>query len=144
MRKGFLIYREMRKYFHILYMRRPLVIYDFATAPLWISLYTRKIWFSFYQCTVYSLRSGAQSCQHILAVCLPADGRGTRARDTRRKIRYFTVFFTLKLKLSSENFGYLNINLELFKKRSYTLFYRDLEPFLNGAIQLFKRGYWVI
>jgi hypothetical protein len=31
-RKGFLIYEEMRKYFP--YMRRPLVIYDFATAPL--------------------------------------------------------------------------------------------------------------
>ncbi len=29
------------------YMRRPLVIYDLATAPLWISLYMRKIWFSF-------------------------------------------------------------------------------------------------
>ncbi len=29
------------------YMRRPLVIYDFATAPFWISLYMRKIWFSF-------------------------------------------------------------------------------------------------
>ncbi len=28
-------------------MRRPLVIYDFATAPFWISLYLRKIWFSF-------------------------------------------------------------------------------------------------
>jgi hypothetical protein len=32
MRKGFLIYEEMRKYFPI--MRRSLVIYDFATAPL--------------------------------------------------------------------------------------------------------------
>jgi hypothetical protein len=32
-----LIYEEMRKYFPI-HMRRPLVIYDFATAPLWISL----------------------------------------------------------------------------------------------------------
>ncbi len=30
MRKGFLIYEEMRKYF---LTRRPLVIYDFATAP---------------------------------------------------------------------------------------------------------------
>ncbi len=29
------------------YMRRPLVIYDFATAPLWISFYMRKILFSF-------------------------------------------------------------------------------------------------
>jgi hypothetical protein len=32
MRKGFLIYEEMRNI--SLYMRRPLVIYDFATAPL--------------------------------------------------------------------------------------------------------------
>jgi hypothetical protein len=31
MRNGFLIYKEMRKYSP--YMRRPLVIYDFATAP---------------------------------------------------------------------------------------------------------------
>jgi hypothetical protein len=31
-KKGFLIYKEMLKYFP--YMRRPLVIYDFATAPL--------------------------------------------------------------------------------------------------------------
>jgi hypothetical protein len=34
MRKGFLIYDEMRKYTISPYMRRPLVIYDFATAPL--------------------------------------------------------------------------------------------------------------
>ncbi len=33
MRKGFLIYEEMRKYFPIHYMKRPFVIYDFATAP---------------------------------------------------------------------------------------------------------------
>ncbi len=38
----------MRKYENISpYMRRPLVMYDFATAPLWISLYMRKILFSF-------------------------------------------------------------------------------------------------
>jgi hypothetical protein len=42
MRKGFLIYEEMRKYFSP-YMRRPLIIYDFATAPLRIFLYMRKI-----------------------------------------------------------------------------------------------------
>ncbi len=29
MRKGFLLFEEMRKYF-LIYMRRPLVIYDFA------------------------------------------------------------------------------------------------------------------
>jgi hypothetical protein len=34
------------------YMRRPLVIYDFATAPFWISLYSLwgKFDFLFYQC----------------------------------------------------------------------------------------------
>jgi hypothetical protein len=37
MRKGFLKYEEMRKY--LPYMRRQLVIYDFATAPFKISLY---------------------------------------------------------------------------------------------------------
>ncbi len=41
LRKGFLIYEEMRKYFPI-YEEA-----DFATAPLWISLYMRKILFSF-------------------------------------------------------------------------------------------------
>jgi hypothetical protein len=42
----FLIYEKMRKYFTI-YEEAFIVIYDFATAPLWISLYMRKIWFSF-------------------------------------------------------------------------------------------------
>ena len=41
MRKGFLIYEEMRKYFPI--YEKPLVTYDFATAPFGISLYMRKI-----------------------------------------------------------------------------------------------------
>ncbi len=31
------------------YIRKPFLIYDFATAPLWISLYMRKILFSLYQ-----------------------------------------------------------------------------------------------
>ncbi len=34
------------------YIRKPFLIYDFATAPFWISLYMRKIWFSFL--SVYS------------------------------------------------------------------------------------------
>jgi hypothetical protein len=45
MRKGFLI-EEMHKYL-VIFMRRPLVIYDFATAPIWIYSYMRKILFSF-------------------------------------------------------------------------------------------------
>ncbi len=51
MRKGFLIYEEMRKYFPI-YIS-PLVIYDFATAPFWISLNMRKIWFFFISVTCH-------------------------------------------------------------------------------------------
>jgi hypothetical protein len=34
MKKGFLKYEKKRKYFPILYMRRPLVIFDSATAQL--------------------------------------------------------------------------------------------------------------
>ncbi len=45
-RKGFLIYEEMRKYFSI-YEETVSHVYDFSTAPFWISLYMRKIWFSF-------------------------------------------------------------------------------------------------
>ena len=45
MRKGLLIYEEMRKYFSI--YEEAVVIYDYATAPSWISLYMRKIWLSF-------------------------------------------------------------------------------------------------
>jgi hypothetical protein len=41
MMKSFLIYEEMRNMSP--YMRRPLVRYDFATAPFRISLYMRKI-----------------------------------------------------------------------------------------------------
>jgi hypothetical protein len=44
MRKGFLKYEEMHEY---LYVRSPLVIYDFETDPFLISLYKRKILFSF-------------------------------------------------------------------------------------------------
>ncbi len=36
----------MGKYLRISsYIRKPFLTYDFATAPLWISLYVRKIWF---------------------------------------------------------------------------------------------------
>ena len=52
MRKGFLIYEDMLQIFHHI-MRRPLVIYDFATAPFWISLYMRKFYFLFYQCNTW-------------------------------------------------------------------------------------------
>ncbi len=40
MRKCFLIYEEMRKYLVI--YEEPLVIYDSATAPYWISLNIRE------------------------------------------------------------------------------------------------------
>jgi hypothetical protein len=46
------------KYLRIsLYIRKPFLIYDFATASVWTSLYMRKIWFSFYQCGVQPTHS---------------------------------------------------------------------------------------
>ncbi len=46
----------MRKCANIFpYMRRQFIIYDFATASFWISLYMRKIWFSFF--SVYGIRN---------------------------------------------------------------------------------------
>ncbi len=46
MRKGFLIYEKNGQIFNHT-MRRPLVIYDFETDLFWISLYLRKIFYSF-------------------------------------------------------------------------------------------------
>jgi hypothetical protein len=44
----------MVKYLRISsFIRKPFPIYDFATAPFWISLYKRIIWSSFYQWGVY-------------------------------------------------------------------------------------------
>ena len=44
----------MTKYLRISsYIRKPFLIYDFATAPSWISLYMRKI--LFYFLSVYTL-----------------------------------------------------------------------------------------
>jgi hypothetical protein len=93
---------------------------------------------------IYSLCSGAKGCQHFLAVCLPADGRGTRTRDTRCKIRYLTVLLslflhiililhTVKLLFCSESIGYLKRNLELFEKRSHAI--------LMGSCVIFKWYY---
>ncbi len=41
------IYEERLLIYEERFMRRPLVIYDFATAPFWISLNMIKILFSF-------------------------------------------------------------------------------------------------
>jgi hypothetical protein len=41
-------YMVLKKYLRISsYIRKPFLIYEFATAPFWISLYIRKIWFFF-------------------------------------------------------------------------------------------------
>jgi hypothetical protein len=58
------------------YMRKPLVIYVFATAPFWISLYMRKIWFSFFTSVKHliflSLRfSSSSSLRHFVPHYLP-------------------------------------------------------------------------
>jgi hypothetical protein len=60
MRKGFLIYEEMRKYLVIYEEAVSLIKYDFATAPFWISLYMRKILFSF-----LSFLSVYKDCFHL-------------------------------------------------------------------------------
>jgi hypothetical protein len=51
MRKGFLIYEDMRKY--LTKYEEALVIYDLAMDPFWISLYMKKFFIIFfYQCIV--------------------------------------------------------------------------------------------
>ncbi len=50
MRKGFLIFEEMHKYFHHIWVRRSLVIYDFAPDPYEFPYMWGKLNFLFYQC----------------------------------------------------------------------------------------------
>jgi hypothetical protein len=46
----------MGKYLRISsYIMKPFLIYDFATAPLWISFYMGKIWFSFLSVCKFNL-----------------------------------------------------------------------------------------
>ncbi len=52
MRKDFLIYEEMHRYFHHICLRRSLVIYDFAPDPCEFSnICMRKDLLYFYQCS---------------------------------------------------------------------------------------------
>jgi hypothetical protein len=65
MRKDFLIYEEIRKYFPI-YEEAVIVIYDFATGPLWISLHM-----IFYQCDFQHLLATITCGPGILLLILP-------------------------------------------------------------------------
>ncbi len=58
------------------YMRRPLVIYDFATAPFWISLYMRKIWFSFLSVHVCKATLQRKNTENSKQVFLEKELRG--------------------------------------------------------------------
>ncbi len=76
----------MVKYFRISsYIRKPFLIHDFATAPIWNSLYEEKFGFLFYQCSYLSVSllitrppSAASRVQETSRT-VPASGRRTRA-----------------------------------------------------------------
>ncbi len=56
------------------YMRRPLVIYHFATAPFWITWYIRKIWVSFLSVYLWwhsILVGGPEACQRAPNIGVP-------------------------------------------------------------------------
>ncbi len=62
-------------------MRRPLVIYDFATAPFWNSLYLRKIWFSFL--SVWNKATKKWQISHLFLEGLPgAPGHVMQVENT--------------------------------------------------------------
>jgi hypothetical protein len=47
------------------YIRKAFLIYDFAPDPIWISLYMRKFFFHFYQCTLYIIWTQHAGYLHI-------------------------------------------------------------------------------
>jgi hypothetical protein len=62
MRKGFLIYEEMRKY---LVIYKEAVSHDFASAFFWISLYMRKILLSFLSVHYWAPGTRGPRMQHV-------------------------------------------------------------------------------
>jgi hypothetical protein len=92
-RKGFPICEEMRKYLTIYEAsRRPLVTYDFATAPLQISLYMRKILFSLYQC---NLEQKLRRRRFLLSKELSPSPRPEPANISINSYLPFTIPFSL-------------------------------------------------
>ncbi len=62
------------------YIRKPFLIHDFATAPIEISLYMRKISFSILSVYEYTVQhQGASQSQHIAALI----EKGIRYRCTK-------------------------------------------------------------
>ncbi len=77
MTNGLLIYGE--KFAHSSYIRKPFLIYDFATAPLWISLYMRKIWFSYL--SVYRRANKMKEAHAFSSVVLLVSSQRGSQRD---------------------------------------------------------------
>ncbi len=76
-RKGFLK-KYMRKWENISpYMRRPLVIYDFTTAPLWIFYIMRQICFSFFSVQRNVVVPHGGLCVRILLLIFHSLFKGT-------------------------------------------------------------------
>ncbi len=63
MRKSFLINEEYANFSP--YMRRPLVIFDFATDPFQFPYIWGKFYFLFYQCNAGTIRTGAHVSFHV-------------------------------------------------------------------------------
>jgi hypothetical protein len=75
----------MRKCTNIPYMRRALIVYDFETAPFWISLYMRTFFFiSVGYLASVSASKSAKSLRKKLfdGHCLMYSDRPTKSRGT--------------------------------------------------------------
>ncbi len=100
----------MGKYLRISsYIRKPFLIYDFATAPLLISLYMRKIWFYFLSvhrcCAAHRTFRYFELCSICLRESLgrskPATNPWNKHNNTTVRIStiskpYWTVFYRIK------------------------------------------------
>ncbi len=74
MRKGFLIYEKMRKYFP--YMRRPLVIYGFATCMLYSNFHIYEDNFLFFFISVHSRPANFHSTRLKMLMTNPSHQLG--------------------------------------------------------------------
>ncbi len=128
MTNGLLIYC-MGKYLRISsYIRKPFLIYDFATAPLWISLYMRKFFYIFYQCNVryYSIYLYRDSVTRFFASCFFHESSSPKLlKITLGSFRFFWKFAVIfasqdALPVSTTPVVHLELRIfsRIFKKNS--------------------------
>jgi hypothetical protein len=97
------------------YIRKPFLIYDLATVPLWISLYMRKIWFSFLSVQADILHNFQNGCHNVHQYLLGP-------QDCIKSDQWKYISTVLEFILSAINFKLTKLSYSVFNWYSRNLY----------------------